>query len=156
MDEAIPEQIEKLRHAIASLETQQNEFGLDLTGQIADLHQRLRDLTTIAQSGSGAVAAGGVAGGQNSVVVAGSVYGNIYHLYQSSPGAAMLSPEDFERILNEYLRWVYRTYSRTRLYGIESVQGPPVRHLSNIFVPLSLRRFDPLRRQDVEALAQDM
>jgi len=156
MDAATPEQVAKLRQAIALLETQQNDFGLDLAAQVADLRQRLRDLTTISQSGSGSVATGGVAGGENSVVVAGAVYGNIYHLYQSPPGAAMLSPDDFERILNDYLRWVYQTYSRTRLYGIESVQGPPVRNLANVFVPLSLRRFAPLRRQEVEALADDM
>ncbi len=154
MDESTPEQMEKLRQAIVSLETQQNDFGLDLTVQIADLRQRLRELTSIAQRGSGAVATGGVAGGKNSVVVAGSVYGNIYHLYQSSSGVAKLSPDDFERILEDYLRWVYQTYSHTRLYGIESVQGPPVRDLSHVFIPVSLRRFEPLHRQEVDRLAQ--
>ncbi len=133
--------------------------GGDVTG---------RDKTTINNPGPGAAAAssgvaasagsaavGGSVGG-DVIVVSGSVLGNIYKIYQSPPGKAALSDTEFKRILEEYLCWVSNAYSKARLYGLESLptaQGRPVRSLSDVFVPLTLRRFQPLRRDDVESLA---
>jgi hypothetical protein len=39
------------------------------------------------------------------------------------------------------------------LYGLDSVpmaQSQPVRDLTEVFVPLTLRRFQPLRRAEIE------
>jgi len=58
------DQIDKLHQAIAGLETQQRELGLDFTQQIAELWRRLEDMGGVVQRGSGAMAAtGGVAAG---------------------------------------------------------------------------------------------
>jgi hypothetical protein len=66
------DQIDKLRQAIAELETQQRELGLDFTQQIAELQRRLRDMGVLVQHGPGAVAAtGGVAAGAGGVAVGG-------------------------------------------------------------------------------------
>ncbi len=83
----------------------------------------------------------------------------LFNIYQSPPGDGRLSEEDFRRILREYLEWVYEANRRARLYGLESFQtarGKPVRSLEDVFVPLTLRRFNPPSRDEVEALAQKM
>ncbi|MBX3001418.1 MAG: SUMF1/EgtB/PvdO family nonheme iron enzyme [Caldilineaceae bacterium] len=83
---------------------------------------------------------------------------HIYHTYQSGPGDAALSEEAFRRILLDYLGWVQRAYAQARLYGLESLRptaGRPVRNLTQVFVPLSLRRFTPPARRQIEELARD-
>ena len=100
-----------------------------MEARLAEL-RRLADRGRIAQSGAGGLAVGGTAGGEGSVVVGGDVYGHIYHLYQSAPDRMALRQEDVERILGDYLRWVYNAYSKARLYGLESsptARGRPVR-----------------------------
>src|SRR5712692_8544548 len=70
---------EKLRRAIAALEAQQRELGLDFTQQIAELRRRLGEEVNVSQSGSGVVATqGGIAAGAGGVAVSGDVHGNIY------------------------------------------------------------------------------
>jgi len=65
---------EKLRRAIAALEAQQRELGLDFTQQIAELRRRLGEEVNVSQSGSGVVATqGGVAAGAGGVAVSGDV-----------------------------------------------------------------------------------
>ncbi|MBI3800665.1 MAG: SUMF1/EgtB/PvdO family nonheme iron enzyme, partial [Deltaproteobacteria bacterium] len=101
---------------------------------------------------------GGVAGGRRSVVVGKNVYGNIYHVYQASPGRKALTEKGFQQVLHDYLSWVQNAYRKARLYGLESLptaQGRPVRDLSQVFVPLTLRQFQPLRREEVELLAEE-
>jgi len=76
--------------------------------------------------------------------------------YQVPSGRAHLSKEDFERILQEYLNWVVKAYGKARLYGLESMRTTreqPRRKLSDVFVPLSLRRFSPPKREEIEELA---
>jgi len=93
------------------------------------------------------------------MAVGGNVYGDIYQIYQTAPGCSALTPGDFERVLNDYLRWVQHAYSTVRLYGLESLptaQGRPVRDLASVFVPLTLRRVQPPRRQEVERLAREL
>lgn len=76
--------------------------------------------------------------------------------YQSPPGAARLLRPDFERILQEYLAWVIKAYSKARLYGLESARATrehPRRQLADVFVPLTLRRFSPPGRGEIEEIA---
>ena len=156
MDTPQPDQLDKLRQAIEQLETQQRELGLDLQPQITELQQRLHRGIIASQSGSGAIAqAGGVAGGADSIVVGGNLYGDIYQVYQSTSGPGFLSSEAFSEVLNRYLGWVYQTYRTTRLYGMESLHGTPVRNLASVFVTLSLRRFTALHREDMAAWPVD-
>jgi predicted NACHT family NTPase len=151
---------DKLHRAIAALEDQQRSFGLDLTQQIAELRRRLAEVETSPQSGSGVAAtSGGTVAGDGSNAVGGHVFGNIYHAYQSPPGCMALSQEHFARILQEYLQWVRNAHKRARLYGLESLltaQSHPTCELSEIFVPLTLRRLRPLRRQEIDTLAKQM
>jgi formylglycine-generating enzyme required for sulfatase activity len=151
---------DKLHRAIAALEDQQRSFGLDLTQQIAELRRRLAEVETSPQSGLDVAAtSGGTAAGAGGIAVGGHVFGDIYHVYQSSPGRMALSQEHFARILQEYLQWVRNAHKRARLYGLESLltaQSHPTCELSEIFVPLTLRRFQPLRRQEIDTLAKQM
>jgi hypothetical protein len=76
----------------------------------------------------------------------------------SGPGHPALTKGDFEHILKEYLVWVGKAYNKARLYGLESLpaaQSRPVRELSDVFVPLTLRRVRPPHREEVEALATE-
>lgn len=127
---------------------------------IATLWQRWRGGQGVSQHGSGAVAtSSGVAASKGGVAVGGDVYGHIYQVYQTSPGRTVLTQKDFERVLGDYLHWVQNAYSKTRLYGLESLptaQGRPVRDLAKVFVPLTLRRVQPPRREEVEQLAEQM
>ena len=91
------------------------------------------------------------------VVVHGNVLGSIYKIYRAPAGAPALSDQAFEKILGEYLRWVRQAYSKARLYGLESAptaRSHAKRELSDVFVPLTLRRFQPPRRDEIEALAE--
>jgi len=129
-----------------------------MEARLAEL-RRLADRERIAQSGAGGLAIGGTAGGERSVVVGGDVYGHIYHVYQSAPGRQALRQEDVERILGDYLRWVYNAYRTARLYGLESsptARGRPVRALAEVFVHVTLRRVQPPRRIEVEERAKQM
>ena len=135
-------------------------MGLDFTQQIAELRRRLAEIVALSQSGTGAVAAsGGTAAGEAGIAVGGHVFGDIYHVYQSPRGRAVLSKEHFARILQDYLQWVQNAHQQARLYGLESLltdQGRRTCALSEVFVPLALRRFRPLRRRDIETLAEQM
>jgi len=78
-----------------------------------------------------------------------------WNIYLSAAGRGRLSEEDFQKILNSYLVWVGNTNNKARLWGLESLQvtgDRPVRSLSDVFVPLSLCRFTPPRRDEVEEL----
>jgi Sulfatase-modifying factor enzyme 1/NACHT domain len=129
-----------------------------MEARLAEL-RHLADRERIAQSGAGGLAIGGTAGGEGSVVIGGDVYGHIYHVYQSAPGRKALRQQDIERILSDYLRWVYNAYSKARLYGLESsptARGRPVRALAEVFVHVTLRRVQPPRRIEVEERARQM
>ena len=116
--------------------------------------------------GAGALAQGdgATAIGQQGIGVDGSVSGSllntgvIYQIYQSSPGHAQLGEKDFERILRDYLEWVNKAYGKARLYGLESLQtsgSQKKRSLSEVFIPLSLQRFAPPNRAEVEEHARN-
>jgi hypothetical protein len=113
----------------------------------------------VSQVGSGGLGTDdATVGGEGSVVVGRNVYGDIYQVYQSAPGRGVLTREAFDRILEAYLHWVKGAHGQTRLWGVEVLNRghvSAVRDLSTIFVPLTLRRFQPLRREEVEALARN-
>ena len=93
---------------------------------------------------------------EQQINVAGSFLGSIYRVYQAPLGRAALTEEDVRRILEEYLRWVRNSYSRARLYGLENspmAHSQPRRRLQDVFVPLTLCRFQPPRQEELEALA---
>jgi hypothetical protein len=73
------DQIDKLHQAIAVLEAQERELGLDFTQQITELQRRLRDMGAAVQHGPGAVATtGGVAASAGGVAVGGDLAGNVF------------------------------------------------------------------------------
>jgi len=79
--------------------------------------------------------------------------------YQTPSGKARLSKTEFERILQDYLNWVVKAYGKARLYGLESMRttrGQPRRQLADVFIPLSLRRFSPPRRDEIEELEREL
>jgi formylglycine-generating enzyme required for sulfatase activity len=93
---------------------------------------------------------------ENTTIVTG-ILNNFYHLYQSAAGRAVWNKAEFEKVLQEYLSWVHQAYGQARLYGLESLRtsrGRPVKNLSDVFVPLTLRRFQPPRREEIERLAE--
>ncbi|RLC75407.1 MAG: hypothetical protein DRJ03_20915 [Chloroflexi bacterium] len=147
------EQIEQALAATDGLPAAQREIILAaLRGQRDALQGRIAAL-----AGSGAIAQdGGVAAGEGGIAVAGSVFGSIYQTYRSVGGKPALVEKEARRILGEYLRWTRRAFSKARLYGLESLptaQGRPVRQLKDVFVPLTLCRFQPPRQAELEKLA---
>lgn len=121
------------------------------------------EIASVSNPGSGGIAIGpgAAAAGAGGTAVSGNVYDSIriYQVYLSPPGRRALTQEEFERILRDYLQWVQNAHSKVRLYGIESLptaQGRPGRELSKVFVPLTLRRVQPPRREEVEQLAEQM
>ena len=131
---------------------------------IAQSQEQIRTLADVAAflREAGTVHTGGGSVFQQSVAVGGDFInrGKIsyyYSIYQQPSGRARLDEDQFQRILQEYLDWTDRAYGRARLYGLESVRtarGRPVRSLADVFVPISLRRFAPPSRRDVEKMAQ--
>ena len=99
---------------------------------------------------SSAIAKGGIA-------ISGTVLGHVIQVYQTPPGKGKLSDKDVERILGEYLRWVGDAYDKARLFGMESApvtKPASMQRLTDVFIPLTLRRFSPPgRREKEEALA---
>lgn len=112
----------------------------------------------IGEDASGAIAQGqeSAAASTGGLAVAGSVYGSILQVYQTPPGKPSLSDKDVRFVLGEYLNWVRNAYSKTRLYGLESLptaQGHPVRELKDVFVPITLCRFFPPQQSELETMA---
>ena len=130
-----------------------------LKGQPASYTARVEDGAVAQGYGSTAVGKAGINAGDisDSLVNTGTM--NLFFAqYQTPSGKARLGKEDFERILQEYLNWVVKAYGKARLYGLESMRTTreqPRRKLSDVFVPLSLRRFSPPNRAEIEELAGD-
>ena len=134
-------------------EADRDWFANTLRAELAQLGNLVRYETVLISGGvniGGGVSVGGDIVGRDKVVY-------FYQVYLTAPGKARLSESEFGRILSEYLGWVQRACNRARLYGLESsptVRGRPVRSLAEVFVPITLRRFQPPRRDEVEQLAQ--
>ena len=139
-------------------------FAQAMQEELARLGSRVTYQATV--TGAGAVAQqGGTALGQQAIGAGGDVRESILNTgtlnllfaqYQAPSGRARLSKDDFERILKEYLDWVVKAYGKARLYGLESMRTTreqPRRQLADVFTPLTLRRFSPPRRDEIEELA---
>lgn len=138
------------------------------TPDINKIEEEIRRLEELKAKlkGSGAIAQGEgtTAIGQQGVGVKGSVSsslintGTIFQVYQSASGKPRLDEAGFERILRNYLEWLHKAYGKARLYGLESIQtsgSQKKRELSEVFVPLSLQRFSPPSRAEVEEHAEN-
>ncbi|GIL14956.1 MAG: hypothetical protein BroJett039_01290 [Chloroflexota bacterium] len=91
------------------------------------------------------------------IAVGREIQQTIYNYYQSAPGHAALDDKQFARFLSEYQVWIGNTYNLARLYGLEAIQAEHkqrVRSLGDVFVPLTLRQFAPLEREEIQALAK--
>jgi len=89
---------------------------------------------------------------EGSIIVTGKVKGDVFQIYHKSQGKAILSEPEFEHTLNGYFSWVHKAYKDARLYGLESMQtakGKPVRELKEVFIPINLRRSQPVREEEV-------
>jgi len=161
-------EIQKIEETIRNLQSLK-EQGLLSAEQAHNSIEPLKSKLATYQAevkGSGAVAQGqgATAIGQQGIGVKGSVSGSlintgtIFQLYQSPPGKPRLDEKGFERILRDYLEWVRKAYGKARLYGLESIQtsgSQKKRELSEVFIPLSLQRFAPPSRAEVEEHAQN-
>jgi formylglycine-generating enzyme required for sulfatase activity/energy-coupling factor transporter ATP-binding protein EcfA2 len=130
----------------------------------------LKATYTASLNGDGGIAqgAGSTAIGKGGIGAEGDVTDSIlntgtlnlfFSQYQTPSGKARLSKAEFERILQDYLNWVVKAYGKARLYGLESMRttrGQPRRQLADVFIPLSLRRFSPPRRDEIEELEGEL
>lgn len=114
--------IEEIKVAILDLQTKQSELGIDFGPQIKVLQDRL----SVLQSGSGAVAFNGVAGGQDSVVVGRDVGGDVVVvkdggtvIFPDAQPIAMTAVEE-ESMLGRYLSHVISRNRYLQLQGIRS------------------------------------
>ncbi len=137
---------EQIESMLATLRTQSEAF-------LARADQG----SAVAQGPGATVIAEKAVGVKGSVTHSTINTGVIYHFYQAAPGRGKLSETDFTRILKDYVQWVLNAYGKARLYGLESVQTTrerPNRQLADVFVPLSLRRFSPPSRREIEGLLE--
>jgi formylglycine-generating enzyme required for sulfatase activity len=141
-----PAEIDKLRRAIATLEAQQREFGLNLAPQIGELQRRLEGAGSVSQSGSGAVATGGgVAAGEQGAAVGGNVGG---HVIVADQGATIVIGEQpipmtkvqRESALGRYLGHVIGRNRYLQLQGIRSGGRLVNIELEHIYITLKATR----------------
>lgn len=94
---------------------------------------------------------------QGGLAISGAVLGHVVQVYQSAPGPAKLGDAEVERALVAYLRWVGNAYDKARLYGLENApvaRPAAVQKLSDVFIPVTLRRhWPPTRREAEQALS---
>ena len=164
----LQDEIRKIEESIRQLQTARESGAL--SPEVAEASIRALEAqkaTYQAQlTGGGAIAQNqSTAAGQQAVVaedVIGSVINTgsvnyFFQRYEAPAGKSRLSKEDFERILREYLGWVVKAHGKARLYGLESMRttrAQPRRQLADVFIPLTLRRFSPPGRGEIEALAR--
>ena len=90
---------------------------------------------------------------QGGLAISGTVLGHVVQVYQSAPGPAKLGNEEVEHTLVAYLRWVRNAYDKARLYGLENApvaRPAAVQKLSDVFIPVTLRRHWPPTRREAE------
>ncbi len=161
------EERQKIEETIQQLESAKASGALNASfvdTSIAALKKELATYTASATSGASAQGPNAKAVGEKGVMVGGNVGGSIntgtvtyfFNRYEAPAGKSQLDKDQFERILREYLAWVVKAYGRAKLYGLENAPATreqPRRALSDVFVPLTLRRFSPPRRDEIEELA---
>ena len=125
----------------------------DLQARIATMERELAELrkrqAAVQNTGPGIAFAG-----DDNLVISGTVRGHVIRVYHAAPGKPRLTDDEVAHILGEYLAWVRRAHDQARLFGGGSsalmTKPQSVRRLTEIFVPLTLRRFIPPRRQEQE------
>jgi hypothetical protein len=154
MDDTNHEQIDKLRQAIAMLEAQQRELGLDHTVQIAELQRRLGERVQVSQSGSGATAVSdSVAAGQGGAAIGGNVTGPVI---VAGNGANIVIGEQpitmtavqHESVLGRYLSHVIGRNRYLQLQGIRSGGRLVNIELEHIYITLKATRTSTLAAEE--------
>ena len=79
----------------------------------------------------------------------------IYNYYTRPSGEQGLTEDEFRRVLADYSRHVFNAFGAARLFG-DSPKSKTRRDLAKVFVPVTLRRFDPPSRKEVEAAEQEL
>lgn len=161
-------EIEKIEESIRQLEAAKASGAIPAAvadASIAALkNERAKYQAQVQGGGASAQGENSSAIGQQGIGVGGSVSkslintGPIFHIYQSASGTPRLDEAGFERILRNYLEWLRKAHGKARLYGLESIQtsgSQKKRELSEVFVPLSLQRFSPPSRAEVEEHAEN-
>jgi len=161
-------EIEKIEENIRQLEKMKADGIMPAAVADASIAALKKERATyqaqVQGGGASAQGDGATAIGQQGVGVNGGVSsslintGTIFQIYQSASGKPRLDEAGFERILRNYLEWLRKAYGKARLYGLESIQtsgSQKKRELSEVFVPLSLRRFSPPSRAEVEEFAEN-
>ncbi len=141
-------QLAALRSALAGLAA----AGVPETAQ-ASLREQAAAVERQIHTGGGAAVSGDVTAGRD-FVGRDQFVAYIINIYHGVAGAGKLGDADLRRILGEYLRWVRAAYDHARLFGIESAptaRSTPRPGLTDIFIPLTLRRFSPPERREREA-----
>ncbi len=110
----------------------------------------LRKRAAVENTGPGTALAG-----DDNLVISGTVRGHVIQVYHAAAGKPRLSDDEAARILGEYLGWVRLAHDQARLFGggsTSTLTAKPqsVRKLTEVFVPLTLRRFIPPQRQELE------
>jgi formylglycine-generating enzyme required for sulfatase activity len=147
-------EIDKLRQAIATLEAQQREFGLNLSQQIAELRRRIAEGKALSQGGSGAIATtSGVAAGARGAAVGGNVSG---HVIVADQGATIvigdqpiaMTAVQHESALGRYLSHVISRNRYLQLQGIRSGGRLVNIELEHIYVTLKATRTRTLEAEE--------
>jgi len=124
----------------------------DLQAQIAATRRKLAELerqAAVTNTGEGVASRG-----DYNLIISGKVTGDVIQVYQSAPGNPRLGADRVERVLSNYLGWVQNAYGRARMFGLEgapTARPASIRKLTEVFVPLTLRRFKPPTRRELEA-----
>lgn len=103
--------------------------------------------------GADSVATRGSALARDGIAISGAVLGHVVQIYQAAPATGRLAEADVARILGEYLRWVRDAYDKARLFGLESAPASrpsAMQKLTDVFVPLTLRRHRPPSRRELD------
>jgi formylglycine-generating enzyme required for sulfatase activity len=166
---------DELQRQLAILERSLADLAAAGVGEaaLASLRQQAADIRQQIDTGGGAFVGGGVDTrggdfvGRDQVVHGDQVRGDkvmgdfiqyVFNVYRTPAGKGKLSDADLKRILGEYLRWVRDAYDHTRLFGMESAptaRSTPRPELTDIFIPLTLRRFNPPSRREREDALRD-
>ena len=124
---------------------------------LAFLREQISAVERQIHTGGGAAVAGDVTPGRD-FIGRDQFVQYVVNVYRAPAGAGKLGPADLKRILGEYLRWVRDAYDDARLFGLESAptaRPVPRPSLTDIFIPLTLRRFNPPGRREREETLRD-
>ncbi len=151
--------LDELRRQLAALERSLADLAAAGVGEaaLAALKQQAAEVRQRISTAGGAYTGRDVSAGRD-FVGRDQFVQYVFNIYRAPAGRGKLSDADLKRVLGEYLRWVRDAYDRARLFGMESaptVRSTPRPELTDIFIPLTLRRFNPPTRREREAALRD-